>query len=248
MYFLLSVVFHLSVFCAGFPPVVPREISTTLLTSLTLMSQYSAASGCSENNNSSFAGSSDLPRDTASYIAADYTNALLVISFRNSVTPTNFITDWAFLQVNTSAACSGFRAHKGFWSSAMAANKALDGAIRNAKARYPDTPEDRGVAVDFYTFGAPSVGDYAMADYITNGRGSDIGRNYRVTHLNGVFSKVLYRASRMPVADRLVQEYSQSGPEYWITSGFGEPVTTADVRILEGVDNERAIWEENLAV
>jgi triacylglycerol lipase len=80
----------------------------------------------------------DLPGDTASYIAADYTNALLVISFRNSVTPTNFITDWAFLQVNTSAACSGFRAHKGFWSAAMAANKALDGAIRDAKARYPE--------------------------------------------------------------------------------------------------------------
>lgn len=78
-----------------------------------------------------------------------------------------------------------------------------------------------------------------MADYITNGRGSDNGRNYRVTHLDDIFPKMLYRASRMPVADWLVQEYSQSGPEYWITSGFGEPVTTADVQILEGVDNEQ---------
>ncbi|KAL5049962.1 hypothetical protein BDW71DRAFT_204034 [Aspergillus fruticulosus] len=279
----LLVLLSLPIFNSALSTLMPREITPALLTKLTLLSQYSAASSCSENHNSSFAGSpvycapetcplidgadteilygfsKIYPGDTAGYIAADHTNAFVVISFRNSMTLANLVTDWTCLQVDASAACPGCRAHKGFWSAAVAADKALYGAIRDAKARYPEYEltvtghslggalatlqvvflRNKGVAADFYTFGAPSVGDYAIADYITNGHGSDSGRNYRVTHLNDLFSKILYRASRTPGANLLVPEYSQSGPEYWITSGFGEPVTTADVQVLEGVDNDQ---------
>ncbi|KAL5002447.1 Alpha/Beta hydrolase protein [Aspergillus recurvatus] len=293
MILIFFVVFLLPAFCAVIPAPIQKssavppeptttEVSPALLTNLTLLSQYSAASSCSENYKSSFAGSpvycgpeicplingaeteilyrfsKIYPGDTAGYIAADHTNALLVISFRNTMTPTNLITDWTYHQVDASAACSGCLAHKGFWSAAAAADKALDEAVTDAKARYPEYElvvtghslggalatlhvvflRNKGVAADSYTFGAPSVGDYALADYITNGHSSDSGRNYHVTHLNDLFPKILYRASRTPGANWLVPEYSQSGPEYWITSGFGEPVTTADVQVLEGVDND----------
>ncbi|RDW86262.1 lipase family protein [Aspergillus mulundensis] len=259
-----------------------KEIPRALLTKFTLFSQYSAASTCRGNHNSTSVGSpvycgvescplisaadteilfgfSNIdPGDTAGYLAADHTNGLLIISFRHTMTMANVITDWTISQVDASAACSGCLAHKGYWSAAVAVGQVLKRPIRHAKARYPDyglavtghslggalatlyavSLRNEGYNADFYTFGAPSIGNYVFAEFITNMSDSDRGRNYRITHLNDEVPKVLYRTSRAPALNLVVAEYSQSGPEYWITSAFEEPVTTADIQVLEGVNNE----------
>ncbi|KAE8379173.1 Alpha/Beta hydrolase protein [Aspergillus bertholletiae] len=88
---------------------------------------------------------------------------------------------------------------------------------------------------DQYSFGAPSVGNKAFADYITQ---STAGKNYRITHTSDEVPKVLFRSSRRAPLDRIVPEYSQSSPEYWITSPNGVSATKSDIRVIEGVNNE----------
>lgn len=58
--------------------------------------------------------------------------------------------------------------------------------------------------------------------------------NYRITHTNDPVPKILYLLSKKAPAQL---QYSQISPEYWITSGDGEPVTTSDIQVIEGVDN-----------
>jgi hypothetical protein len=126
------------------------DVSLALLTNLTLMSQYSAASGCSENHDSSFAG----------------------------------------------------------------------------------CPVYCGPEMCPLIDGANTELLYGFSKYSP----SNISLEY---HTQQTLTLYFFHYTGYTPAIRLVQEYSQSGPEYWITSGFGEPVTTADAQILEGVDNEQ---------
>ncbi|KAL4884801.1 aldehyde dehydrogenase family-domain-containing protein [Aspergillus karnatakaensis] len=264
--------------------VVPRPdcigISPSLLSSLTRFSEYSAASSCKANHNSSSIGlpvycetgycpfissaytevlhvfSGIVPGDTTGYIAADHTNSLLIISFRDTMSDANRHTDFQIMQVDVSDTCSGCRAHIGFWMAASSAEQILVGSVEDSRARYPGYKivvtghslggaiatlyavnlRSEGIDVDLYTFGAPSVGNFAFAEFITDD-GVQLGANYRVTHLDDEIPKVLYRASREPVVDLFVPEYSQSSPEYWITSRVKANVTVADVQVIEGVNN-----------
>jgi len=161
------------------------EISPSLLTDLTILSQYSAAASCRENFNSSAAGSpvycaaeycplieaanteilyafsgyihpsfpphqestwltpisqltnSILPGDTTGYIAADHTNSLLVVSFRDTMSDINRHTDLEFGQLDITSTCPGCRAHKGFWFAATAVNRALRRFIWFARLTHP---------------------------------------------------------------------------------------------------------------
>ncbi|RAH49349.1 lipase family protein [Aspergillus brunneoviolaceus CBS 621.78] len=84
-----------------------------------------------------------------------------------------------------------------------------------------------------YSYGAPRVGNTALANYITS-KGS--GSNFRVTHLNDV-------VPRLP--PRLLG-YSHPSPEYWITSGTGAAVTSSDIDIIQGVDSSAGNAGENI--
>ncbi|KAL3464320.1 Alpha/Beta hydrolase protein [Aspergillus heterothallicus] len=259
---------------------VPSDIMPSLLDKFTLFSQYSAASSCFVNHNGSADGfpvycdagycallkttetqvlysfQGVLPGDTAGFIAADHTNKLLVISFRDTMSRINGRTDLEFLQMDASSACSGCRAHSGFWKAAGAALLRLARPLEDAHMKYPSyriimTGHSLGgalatmyavflraleVYVDLYTFGAPSVGNEAFADAITT-EWQGFGVNYRVTHADDEVSKILYKLSRDSFTSLIVPEYSQSSPEYWITSAHGHPVTTADIQVIEGVNN-----------
>ncbi|KAL2850708.1 Alpha/Beta hydrolase protein [Aspergillus pseudoustus] len=197
-----------------------------------------------------------LPGDTAGFIAADHTNKLLVVAFHDTMSRINGRTDLEFLQMDASAACAGCWAHSGFWQAAEAAALLLARLLEDARARYPShrivmTGHSLGgalatmytvflrtlrVYVDLYTFGAPSVGNLAFAEAITN-NWQGLGTNYRVTHADDKIPKILFRLSRDRLTSWIVPEYSQSSPEYWIRSAYGRPVTAADIQVIEGVNN-----------
>lgn len=59
-----------------------------------------------------------------------------------------------------------------------------------------------------------------------------------MTHADDEVPKVLYRASREWLLNLLVPEYSQSSPEYWITSDVGVKPTVSDIQFIEGINNE----------
>lgn len=73
-----------------------------------------------------------------------------------------------------------------------------------------------------YTFGCPRVGNQALAEYITAQ-----GTLYRVTHTNDIVPKLPPRELG----------FSHPGPEYWITSGDGDPVGTGDIKVFQGTDS-----------
>lgn len=73
-----------------------------------------------------------------------------------------------------------------------------------------------------YTMGCPRIGNQALAEYITAQ-----GVNYRITHTDDVVPKL------PPVS----WGFSHPAPEYWITSGNYETVTTGDIEVIQGMNS-----------
>ncbi|PLN82523.1 alpha/beta-hydrolase [Aspergillus taichungensis] len=196
-----------------------------------------------------------MPGDTTGYIAVDKSAELIVLSFRGTVSAANRWIDFQISHSDASSLCYGCKAHNGFWNASSTAHGILLPQLESALASYPRyrlivtghslggalaTLESlflrqAGYQVDMYTFGALSVGNLALAEYTTD---QGVGHNFRITHDADYIPKILYRLSRTFVG--IIPEYSQSSPEYWITSGNKEdpPVTPADVQVIEGVNNE----------
>lgn len=100
------------------PPLPPRQTSTWLTPISHLVNSI-------------------LPGDTTGYIAADHTNSLLVVSFRDTMSDVNRHTDLEFGQLDISSTCSGCRVHKGFWFAATSVNSALRRFIWFAMLTHP---------------------------------------------------------------------------------------------------------------
>lgn len=84
-----------------------------------------------------------------------------------------------------------------------------------------------------YTYGCPRVGNEALAEYI-EGQGT----LYRVTHTNDIVPTVPWL-------------YTQSFPEYWITSGNDATVTAADIEVIqksESKDGDEEAEGEGLGI
>ncbi|KAB8068894.1 Alpha/Beta hydrolase protein [Aspergillus leporis] len=196
-----------------------------------------------------------LKGDTTGYLALDRTNKLIILAYRGTVSDENGLTDLQFQHVDASSVCAGCKAHTGFWQASSESMTTLLPQIKSAAKDNKDykivfvghslggalatlsavTMRKLGHTVDLYTFGAPSVGNLELADYIT---AQGMGANYRITHLNDEVPKVLYKAHRSPILSLLVPEYSQSSPEYWITSGNNVSVAMSDIQVIQGVNSE----------
>ncbi|THC90527.1 hypothetical protein EYZ11_010011 [Aspergillus tanneri] len=195
------------------------------------------------------------PGDTTGYLALDRTNKLVLLVFRGTVSNENGETDMKFKHVDASDMCAGCKAHEGFWGAINSALEKLASKIEDTLKANPGfsfvvaghslggalatlggtTLRNKGHTLDMYTFGAPSVGNYALAKYITD---QNSGKNYRITHTDDEVPKVLYRASREWLLHLIVPEYSQSSPEYWITSENDVDPTESDIKLIEEINNE----------
>ncbi|OJK04868.1 hypothetical protein ASPACDRAFT_1851828 [Aspergillus aculeatus ATCC 16872] len=196
---------------------------------------------------------SDSYGDTAGFLVVDSTNKKLVVSFRGSSSIENWIANLDFIFTDASAVCSGCQVHQGFWKAWSSVADTLTAEIASAVTAYPGYSlvltghslggalatigatvlRNAGYSVQLYSYGAPRVGNTALANYITS-KGS--GSNFRVTHLNDV-------VPRLP--PRLLG-YSHPSPEYWITSGTGAAVTSSDIDIIQGVDSCAGNAGENI--
>lgn len=67
------------------------------------------------------------------------------------------------------------------------------------------------------------MGNNALAEYITSQ-----GSLYRTTHTNDI----------VPKLPPMSFGFSHPSPEYWITSGDGEEVTTSDIQVIKGIDSK----------
>ncbi|BCR89853.1 lipase family protein [Aspergillus chevalieri] len=240
---------------------VSRAVSSDILQQLELFAQYSAASYCERNINSAGdkltckAGNCAIVQeaetttlyefenenDVAGYLAADTTNNLLVLSFRGSRTIDNWIDNIDFIQEDITDVCNDCWAHGGWWDAWQEVADELSGQIKDAVNQYPDYKmvftghslggalatiaatvlRNEGYTIDLYTYGSPRVGNEALSEYITAQ-----GTLYRVTHTNDVVPKL-----PPPIG------YAHPSPEYWVTSGNYETVTTEDVEAIEGTNS-----------
>ncbi|KAL5332858.1 hypothetical protein BJX70DRAFT_91592 [Aspergillus crustosus] len=217
------------VFGVGIPNPTRRGISASLLTSLIRLSEHSSASGCKANHNTLsvclpiyceqgycpliatanteilYVFSGIFPGDTTGYIAADHTNALLVISFRDTMSDANRHTDFQFLQVDASDSCLECRAHMGFWLAAKSAYQTLAGLGGALATLYAVFLRGEGVKADlvgsvYRALSSKSQLTIHFSDSIYKRK--ELGANYRVTHLDDEIPKLLYHASREPVIGR----------------------------------------------
>ncbi|RAL11160.1 lipase family protein [Aspergillus homomorphus CBS 101889] len=196
---------------------------------------------------------SDSYGDTAGFLAVDPTNKKLVVSFRGSSSIENWVANLDFIFQDASAICRGCQVHQGFFKAWSSVAATLTTEIKAAVTKYPGYTlvftghslggalatigatvlRNAGYPVQLYTYGAPRVGNTALANYITS-KGS--GSNFRVTHLNDV-------VPRLP--PRLLG-YSHPSPEYWITSNTGAAVTSSAIEIIQGVDSSDGNAGENI--
>ncbi|OSS44535.1 hypothetical protein B5807_10797 [Epicoccum nigrum] len=205
-----------------------RAIDDNLFQSLKLMAQYASAAYCPDVYTAATTtikcGSGNCPQvesanasttleysrtetltDVTGFVATDPTNKLIVVSFRGSISLSNWLTNLDFALTDT-ALCSGCLAHTGFWNSWQDASAAVLPALRLAKAQHPSyriavtghslggavatlaaaAMRQLGYPVALYSFGAPRVGGPKLSSFISTQHGG----NYRVTHWNDPVPRV----------------------------------------------------------
>lgn len=74
----------------------------------------------------------------AGFLAEDKTNKLLVLSFRGSRTPSNWVANLNFGLTNTSELCRGCEAHKGFWKAWNTVADDMTSKLEDARKSHPD--------------------------------------------------------------------------------------------------------------
>ncbi|CAG8405687.1 unnamed protein product [Penicillium salamii] len=243
-----------------------RAVSTDVLSQLSLFAEYSAASYCSNNINSTgdaltcddgncaAVQSADTTTlwefdrvcsygNVAGFFAVDKTNKLLVLSFRGSRVVSTWIANINTALADVTSLCSGCKAHAGFWESWETVASDVSSQIKSAQSKYPGYKvvvtghsfggavaalagtalRNGGTTLSLYTYGQPRLGNKALATFTTNQ-----GSLWRVTHTNDI-------VPRLPPTSF---GFSHPSPEYWVTSGNTDTITTSDVEIVEGIDSK----------
>jgi len=178
--------------------------------------------------------------DIRGLVVADHVKKVIVVSFRGSASIRNWIVDFVFVQTPCSDLVSGCLAHSGFYASWKEVQSTVLAAVKAAKASYPSYQvvatghslggavatlgaayiRKAGIPVHLYTYGAPRVGNNALASFVT----SQIGVEARVTN----------RRDPVPRLPPIILNFRHTSPEYWIS---GTSSAAADITYCSGFAN-----------
>ncbi|PKX96483.1 lipase family protein [Aspergillus novofumigatus IBT 16806] len=239
-----------------------RAVSSSVLQNLSLFAQYSAASYCTNNINSTGSkltcssgncplveaantktlsefyevGSDSAYGDVAGFLVADTTNKLLVVSFRGSRTIDTWLANLDFGLDSLSDVCSGC-------SSWEVVANALTTELNSALATYPGytvvfTGHSFGAALA--TLGAATLRKAGIpVQLVIWLRFPRVGNKALATFITGQGSnyRVTHTNDIVPRLPPRAFGFSHTSPEYWITSGDNAPVTASDVTVVQGIDS-----------
>ncbi|KAJ5982065.1 hypothetical protein N7451_012165 [Penicillium sp. IBT 35674x] len=233
-----------------------RGISSDLLSNFSLFSQFAALSACDQNINST-GNKLTCDYDLCGLVEADDTET--IFTFHNETGPTGYIAldHTKKLIVLISMLCStpiedvrpGCMVHEGFWGYWSSIADQVISQLHSANQNHKDyglavtghslggavatiagtVLRQKGLDLDIWTFGAPKVGNYKLAELITNQRAPV--SVYRATHYIDIVPKL---PLTLPIHD-----YSQPSPEYWINQTTGEQVTADIVEYIEGINSKK---------
>ncbi|RJE27479.1 Extracellular lipase [Aspergillus sclerotialis] len=245
---------------------VPRDVSADVLQQLTLFAEYSAASYCTNNINSTgnklscSAGNCPMVEaattktlyefeedskfgDVAGFLVEDSTNKLLIMAFRGSRSLSTWIANLDFATEDIGSICTGCEAHGGFWKSWEAVADSLVAQIKSAVDAHPQytlvfTGHSFGGAMA--TLGATAMrNDGYKIELYTYGS-PRLGNKALAEYVTSQGS--LYRTTHtddiVPKLPPIVIGFSHPSPEYWITSGDGVDIDTSDIKVIEGIDSK----------
>ncbi|KAJ5981983.1 hypothetical protein N7451_012083 [Penicillium sp. IBT 35674x] len=183
------------------------------------------------------------------YIALDHTKKLIVLVFRGTVSENDGDIDFHALFTPIEDVCPGCMVHEGFWGYWSSIADQVISQLHSANQNHKDyglavtghslggavatiagtVLRQKGLDLDIWTFGAPKVGNYKLAELITNQRAPV--SVYRATHYIDIVPKL---PLTLPIHD-----YSQPSPEYWINQTTGEQVTADIVEYIEGINSKK---------
>lgn len=243
------------------------DISVDLLHRFELMAQYAAAAYCSSNNNSTgtpitcpagicplieAAGAHSVSEfentvvaDNTGFIAVDDVNRLVVLTFRGSVSRSNWVEDRKLDRVHTDL-CRECHIHRGFWESWVEVRDtvrdnvkrtlndhkdyrlaitghSLGGAIATlAAADLRKDNNDLAQRTELFTYGSPRVGNMGAASFLSR----QSTHSYRITSMN----------DPIPRQPGTLLNYFHTSPEYWIDHNPDRP-RLQDIKVLKGYLN-----------
>ncbi|PPQ76888.1 hypothetical protein CVT24_008744, partial [Panaeolus cyanescens] len=196
-------------------------------------SAYTPFNACANpNGQTRITGLYDIFTDTQGYIARDDSRKEIIVAFRGSTSPIDFINDVNFILTPfTSSGVSApgdVRVHSGFlnsWNSVaptvldtlkqqlvgqndytiVTVGHSLGGAVASIAAMAIKA-NFANVNVRMYTYGQPRTGNPAYANWVNSLFGT--GRAYRVTHTT----------DPVPHLPFPIMGYAHHGTEYWIST------------------------------
>ncbi|CAG8109710.1 unnamed protein product [Penicillium olsonii] len=243
-----------------------RAVSSDVLGQLKLFAEYSAASYCTNNINSTGdALSCDIGNcasvqsaetttlwefdrvcsygNVAGFFAVDKTNELLVLSFRGSRSVSTWIANINTGLTDVSSLCSGCEAHAGFWESWETVADDVASQLKSAQSTYPGYK----VVVTGHSFGG-AVAALASASLRNAGTSLELytygeprlGNKALATYTTeqGSLWRVTHTNDIVPRLPPTSFGFSHPSPEYWVTSGNSGTPTTSDVTVVEGIDSK----------
>lgn len=238
-----------------------RDVSTGVLSQLSLYEQYAAAAYCVNNNNSpgnkvtcaagncptveaattvtSLEFQNSLITDVTGVVVVDSTNRNIVVSFRGSKSVRNYLTNVNFDTIPTDI-CDGCTVHQGFWKSWLEARPRIMAAVKDAAASNPgyaiiSSGHSLGGAIATLCAANLRNDGYSVALYTYGApqTGKQTFADYVSRQAGGNY-RVTHTDDIVPKLPGLVFGYRHIGPEYFITSANNAPVTIRDIRVIPG--------------
>lgn len=170
---------------------------------------------------------------------------LVVVSFRGSYSWADVWRNVQVKLVDAPVLCDACAVHAGYLEAFLDIRPALDavffghaalagpdyrvvmtghslgGAMAAVSAAYL---RSRGRVCDLFTYGAPRVGNQALADLVDGGGPG------------GVTAHVVNQKDVVPSQPPLFMGYASVVPEYWFTAGIEKPAFPDNLRVCDGVE------------